>query len=156
MFDLQPGVIVFIASMLPFTELRGAIPLGIGQYGLNPLHTFVLGVAGNIVPVVFLLHYLGPIEKWLRRYSVFDRFFEYLFHRTHAKHSEKVDKYGSLALIGFVAIPLPVTGAWTGVAIAYVFDLKKRYAFPSIVTGILIAGVIVTLATIGVINGFLK
>ena len=93
MFDLPPRLVVFIAAMLPFSELRGAIPLAIGQYGMNPLEAFVLGVLGNLVPVVFLLHFLGPIEQRLRFIRVFDRFFDHLFHRTRKKHSERIDLF---------------------------------------------------------------
>ncbi len=139
--------------MLPFSELRGAIPLAIGKYGLGPVEAYVIAVFGNLVPVVFLLHLLGPIERRLRFIPLFDRFFEFLFQRTRKKHTERIDRYGALGLVTFVAIPLPVTGAWTGVAAAYVFDIKKRYAFPAIVLGVLIAGVIVTLLTYGVLNG---
>lgn len=152
MLDLPPAVLVFLVAMLPFLELRGAIPLGIGQ-GVPPLEAYILAVLGNLVPVVFLLYLLGPLEQRLRFIQIFDRFFEHLFHRTRHKHSEKVDRYGALMLVPFVAVPLPVTGAWTAVAIAYVFNLKKRYAFPAIVTGVVIAGLVVTLATIGAING---
>lgn len=153
MFDLPPSIIVFLTAMLPFGELRGAIPLAIGTFKIDPLQAYLLGVAGNLVPVIFLLNLLGPIEKRLRFIGFFDRFFNYLFHRTRHKHSEKMDKYGALGLVTFVAIPLPVTGAWTGVAAAYVFDIEKRYAFPAITLGVLIAGVIMTGLTLGVING---
>ncbi len=156
MLDLPPQLVVFIAAMLPFSELRGAIPLAIGQYGINPVEAYIIAVLGNLVPVVFLLHFLGPIEQRLRFIQVFDMFFDHLFHRTRKKHSERIDKYGALGLVTFVAIPLPVTGAWTGVAAAYVFDIKKRYAFPAIVFGVLLAGVIVTLLTHGVVNGVLS
>lgn len=155
MFDLPPRIVVILAAMLPFSELRGAIPLAIKVYELTPIEAFLLGVAGNIIPVVFLLYFLGPLEKRLRIIKVFDRFFESLFHRTRKKHSERIDRYGALALVTFVAIPLPITGAWTGVAVAYVFDIEKRYAFPAIVAGVLLAGIVVTLATLGVINGIL-
>ncbi len=156
MFNLPPQLIVFVAAMLPFSELRGAIPLAIGQYGISPVEAYFLGVLGNLVPVIFLLHFLGPIEQRLRFIKVFDRFFDFLFHRTRKKHSERMDKYGALGLVTFVAIPLPVTGAWTGVAAAYVFNIKNRYAFPAIALGVLIAGIIVTLLTQGVVNGVLS
>jgi len=153
MIDIPPWILVFILAMLPFSELRGAIPLAIAEYGMSPVEAYLLGVLGNLVPVVFLLHFLGPIEQRLRFIPVFDRFFNYFFHRTRRKHSKRIDRYGALGLITFVAIPLPVTGAWTGVAAAYVFDIQKRYAFPAIVLGVLIAGVIVTSFTHGVVNG---
>lgn len=155
MFDLPPRIMVLLVAMLPFSELRGAIPLAIKVYGLTPIEAFILGVVGNIIPVIFLLFLLGPLEKRLRIIKVFDMFFDRLFHRTRKKHSERIDRYGALGLVTFVAIPLPITGAWTGVAAAYVFDIKKRYAFPAIVAGVLLAGIVVTLATLGVINGIL-
>jgi uncharacterized membrane protein len=156
MFDLPPWLIVFVAAMLPFSELRGAIPMAMSTFDLSPLEAYFLGVGGNLVPVVFLLHFLGPIERRLRFIKIFDRFFDHLFHRTRKKHSEQIDRYGALGLVTFVAIPLPVTGAWTGVAAAYVFDIKKRYAFPAITLGVIIAGIIVTLLTHGVVNGVLS
>ncbi len=156
MFDLPSRLLVFIVAMLPFSELRGAIPLAIAEYGMSPYEAYLLGVLGNLVPVVFLLHFLGPIEQRLRFIRVFDRFFDHLFHRTRKKHSERMDRYGALGLVTFVAIPLPVTGAWTGVAAAYVFDIKKRYAFPAITLGVIIAGFIVTIITQGVVNGVLS
>ncbi len=152
MFELPPALLVFFVAMMPFFELRGAIPMAIGTFGINPVEAYILGVLGNLVPVVFLLYLLGPLEKRLRFIDVFDNFFNHLFHRTRRKHSEKIDKYGALGLVTFVAIPLPVTGAWTGVAAAYVFNIEKRYSFPAITLGVLIAGVIVTLLTYGVFN----
>ncbi|GBE17615.1 putative small multi-drug export protein [archaeon BMS3Abin16] len=156
MFDLPPRLIVFIVAMLPLSELRGAIPLAIAEYGMTTAEAYLLGVLGNLVPVVFLLYFLGPIEQRLRFIKVFDRFFENLFHRTRRKHSERIDRYGALGLVTFVAIPLPVTGAWTGCAAAYVFGIQKRYSFPAIVLGVVIAGLIVTSLTHGVVNGVLN
>lgn len=156
MFSIPPRLIVFLVAMLPFSELRGAIPLAIGQYGIEPFEAYFLAVVGNLVPVVFLLHLLGPLERRLRFINVLDRFLDHLFSRTRKKHSERIDKYGALGLVTFVAIPLPVTGAWTGVAAAYVFDIKKRYAFPAIVAGVLLAGLIVTILTQGVVNGVMN
>jgi len=156
MFHPSPRMMVFLVAMLPFSELRGAIPLAIGEYGMSPLESLALALAGNLVPVLLLLHLLGPIERRLRFIGLFDRFFESLFQRTRRRHSERMQRYGALGLVTFVAIPLPVTGAWTGVAIAYVFGIKKRYAFPAIASGVVLAGAIVTLGTLGVLKGVLS
>lgn len=115
------------------------------------LQVFVLSVIGNMLPVVPLLLFLEPVSNWLRRYSIFDRFFAWLFARTR-RYSAQMDKYGSLGLIPFVAIPLPVTGAWTASAVAFVFGIRCRHAFVAILAGVLIAGVIVTLSCIGVLT----
>jgi uncharacterized membrane protein len=100
-----------------------------------------------------LLLFLGRVESYLRSwFSIFDSFFSWLFSRTRRRTKDKVEKYGALGLVPFVALPLPVTGAWTGVAAAYVFGIKFRYAFPAIALGVVIAGVIVTLASLGALS----
>ena len=85
---------------------------------------------------------------YLRRYRIFDIFFSWLFERTRHNHSESFEKYGTLALIIFVAIPLPATGAWSGCAAAFVFGIQFRHAFPAILAGVMIAGLIVSIVTL--------
>jgi uncharacterized membrane protein len=137
--------------MTPISELRGAIPVAIGIYKMNPLDAFLLSIFGNILPVAPLLLYLNTMERWLRRFSIFNKFFNWLFERTKRKLSDDIARYEALALCIFVALPLPATGAWTGCAAAFLFGMKFRRAFPAILLGVVIAGIIVTLASIGVI-----
>jgi len=137
-----------ILSALPISELRGSIPIAIGVYGLGPIETYFLAVLGNLIPVIPLLLFLEPVSTFLRRFKVGDVFFTWLFTRTRQKHSERMEKYGPLALTLFVAIPLPVTGAWTGCAAAFVFGIKFRQALLAIFAGLLIAGIVVTLVTL--------
>jgi uncharacterized membrane protein len=149
-----PGwlVTVFI-SMLPFVELRLSIPVAIGLYGMEPIYAYVIAILGNLIPIPFLLLFLGKVEKWLSgRYKRWERFFIWLFKRTRNRASNNITKYEMLGLTLYVAIPLPVTGAWTGALIAYLFDLDLKKAFVSITAGVLIAGVIVTAAVVGVIS----
>ena len=87
----------------------------------------------------------------MRRFRTMDRFFDWLFKRTVSR-SKLIKKYESLGLILFVAIPAPMTGAWTGSVAAYLFKLPLRMAIPCIILGILIAGVVVTLVSQGVIS----
>ncbi len=148
--QLPAPLAVFLIAMLPIFELRGAIPAGYAMGMTNPLAIYALAVAGNIVPVLPILLLLGPAERRLRRYRVWNRFFDWLFARTVSR-SSLVQKYESRGLILFVAIPAPVTGAWTGSVAAYLFKLPLRFAIPCIILGILIAGIVVTLATQGVI-----
>lgn len=151
--DLPPELAVFLIGTLPIFELRGAIPVAVGYYGMTPAKAYLLSVVGNLVPVVPLLLFLEPVSDWLRnRFGFFETFFTWLFERTHRKHSERYDKYGALALIPFVAIPLPVTGAWTGCAAAFVFGIKFRYSLPAITFGVLFAGVVVTAGSLGVVS----
>jgi uncharacterized membrane protein len=112
---------------------------------------YVIAVIANFIPVIFILYWIGPVSEYLRRFTVFDRFFDWLFARTRRK-GDMIQRFEILGLILFVAIPLPVTGAWTGSVAAFIFDIKKRVALPAILAGIMIAGVIVTLASLGVIS----
>ncbi|MBN1133746.1 MAG: small multi-drug export protein [Methanosarcinaceae archaeon] len=135
-------------SALPFSELRGAIPIAVGVYGMDPLVVYFLAVIGNMIPVIPLLLYLDPISTCLRRFKVGDAFFSWLFTRTHRKHSERFERYGTLALTIFVAIPLPMTGAWTGCVAAFVFGISFKHALMAISSGVLIAGMIVITVTL--------
>ncbi len=142
---------VFLLSTLPVLELRGAIPIAVNYYHLPIIHSYIFSVLGNLVPVVFLLLYLKPFSDFLRRWHVFDLFFTWLFRRTR-RHEEKYEKYGALFLLFFVAIPLPITGAWTGSVAAFLFGIRFCYSFPMIAGGVIVAGLIVTLANLGIIN----
>jgi len=143
--DLPPAVTVALVATLPVIELRGAIPVG-AALGLGPWETFVAAVIGNIIPVIPLVYLLDPVQGWLRRnFKAFDRFFVWLFARTRARHSDRYEKMKDLALILFVALPLPGTGGWTGAAAAFVFGVKKGRALLLISIGIVLAGIAVTL-----------
>lgn len=150
---MTPQIITLLISMLPISELRGAIPVAIGVYNMSATAAFLWAVLGNIIPVVFILWLLEAVSKFLSRHIYwFNRFFTWLFERTRRKHSKKFERWRDLALIILVAIPLPFTGAWTGVLAAFVFGVPIKRAFPLIVLGVLIAGLIVTSVTVGVIN----
>ena len=143
-------VAVLIISMMPIFELRGGIPCG---FALNLVwwKTYLMAVLGNMIPVVPLLLFLEPISNWLRRHiALADRFFEWLFARSRRKGEVRMRKYGIfIGLMLFVAIPLPVTGAWTGCAAAFIFGIKFRYSLPAVLAGVLIASLIVSILTYG-------
>ncbi len=149
--SFSPEVATFVIAMLPISELRGAIPYGITIGGLSWQEAYVLAVIGNFVPVLPILCYIGPVSDKLRRIRLFDRFFDWLFARTRRK-GKLIERFEVLGLVLFVAIPLPVTGAWTGTLAAFLFGVRKKLAIPSIILGICIAGAVVTLATTGVVR----
>ncbi len=154
-FSSMPGwLATFVLAMAPVIELRGSIPLGIAVYGLSPLEAYAISVAGNLAPVVPLLLYLEPVSRWLMRYRPGHTFFSWLFTRTYKRHAERHRRYGLFALALFVAVPLPVTGAWTGSAIAFIFGLRFREAFSAIAAGVIVAGGIVTASVMGIISLF--
>ena len=144
---------VALIATFPVSELRGAIPIALTVYKMPIIQAYFCAVLGNIIPVLFLLLYLRPFFVFLRKWRCFEMFFSWLFKRTR-RHEEKYEKYGALFLLFFVAIPLPVTGAWTGSVAAFVFGIRFKYAFPSILGGIMIAGLIVSLASLGIISIF--
>ena len=154
--QLPPPLAIALIATLPIFELRGAIPFAFsplaGDWGsAHPLLTYLLAVAGNFVPVLPLLTLLGPTERRLRRFRWADRFFTWLFARTE-RRSGVIRKYQALGLILFVAVPAPMTGAWTGSIAAYLFRLPLRFSIPCIILGICIAGVVVTLVSMGVLH----
>ncbi|MFA5114673.1 MAG: small multi-drug export protein [Candidatus Omnitrophota bacterium] len=139
---LPREIIVIILGALPISELRGAIPLAL-SFGFSASKAYWLSVLGNIIFVAPALVLLEPISQRLRRFKIWARFFDWLFERTR-RNSDTVQKYEALGLVLFVAIPLPVTGAWSGVVAASLFKIRFRYAFLAIVAGVLCAGLIVT------------
>jgi len=141
--------ITFFTAALPLSELRGAIPLAILKYGFSPYKAFIISALGNILPVLPLLVGLEKISEYLsHKFYWFNRFFSWLFERTREKHKDHFHYWGDLALFIFVAIPLPLVGAYSGVVAAFVFGIPLKRAFWSIVLGVLAAGLIVTTITI--------
>jgi len=141
--------ITFFTAALPLSELRGAIPLAILKYGFSPYKAFIISALGNILPVLPLLVGLEKISEYLsHKFYWFNRFFSWLFERTREKHKDHFHYWGDLALFIFVAIPLPLVGAYSGVVAAFVFGIPLKHAFWSIVLGVLAAGLIVTAITI--------
>ena len=140
----SPELAVFITSMLPIVELRGALPLAINLYHIPWPRAFIIAYIGNLVPVPFILWLLKPIVKLLSKIKPIGNAFSWLFKRTRTKSSVMIEKYEEIGLLAFVAIPLPGTGAWTGALIAFLFGLDFKKSLLVIALGVLIAGVIVT------------
>ncbi len=162
-------LIVFLCSMIPIIELRGSIPLGAGIseiewvseiFNISPGETlpwwlnYIVSVIGNMIPVPFILLFIKKIIELMQKGpKFFAKFADWLIRKAD-KHSAKVQKSQCIGLILFVGIPLPGTGAWTGALIAALMGIRIKYSLPSIFAGVLIAGVIMTLASYGFI-GFL-
>lgn len=151
--NINKEAAVVILAALPISELRGAIPLGIAM-GFSPLKTYILAFCGNLIPVVPLLFFLQPVSEKLRHIKLFEKFFDWLFERTRKK-ATLIEKFEALGLILFVAVPLPVTGAWTGCVAATLFKIRFRYAFAAIICGVAIAGVVVTAISLAA-NGLMS
>ena len=146
-------VSTFFISMLPVVELRAGLPYGIAL-GLDYPLALIAAVVGNMVPVPFIIIYIRRIFHWLRtHFSRMDTVVTRLENKAHLK-GEKVQKYGPIALLLFVGIPLPGTGAWTGAMIAALLDIRMRSAVPCILLGVCMAAGIMTMITFGIIHIF--
>ena len=140
--------IVFIISMIPILELRGSI-LAAGFMDVKFLPTYAAAVAGNMLPIPFILLFIKKIFEILRKYPFFEKIITKLEAKTE-KNKEKVLRYKSWGLLIFVAIPLPGTGGWTGALMAALLDIDFKRALPIISLGVLIAGAIMSLITYGI------
>lgn len=146
---LPPPVAVLVAAMLPVLELRGAIPFG-KVLDMGAGQAYLWAVIGNLVPVPFILWWLGPVTAWAEEHWPWlHRVLDRLFASSRRRHSARFERLRDLALVAFVAIPLPITGAWSGSLAAFVFGVRKRRALVLIAAGVMIAGVIVAAITYG-------
>ena len=140
---------VFFCSMLPIIECRGAVPLGWGL-GLPWWQTLLFSVAGNLLPVPFILLFMRGFLKWMRGCKV--KFFNKIaawLDRKIEKHKGTIEKYSYWGVMIFVGVPLPGTGAWTGTLIASVLGLEPKKSFLAAVGGVLMASAIMMIAAYG-------
>ncbi len=143
-------VFTLLVSMVPVVELRGGIPFGHNVLELGIWPAFLASVVGNLLPVPFIIVYIRRIFQWMRRHLPrLDSLVDRLEKKAHLK-GRKVTKYKYLGLMIFVAIPLPGTGAWTGALAAAFLDMPLRKALPSIFSGVLVAGVLISALSFGV------
>lgn len=149
--DMPKEYLVMLVGALPISELRGAIPLAL-SFGMPLTKAFWLAILGNISFILPALFLFEPISQKLRRFKLWSHFFDWLFERTR-KNASRIQKYEALGLAIFVAIPLPMTGAWSGVVAASLFKIRFRYAFPAIVAGVIAAGLaVVSLCGLGLMS----
>ena len=150
MSAIRSVLYIVLISMVPVIELRGAIPVGLAM-DLPFWTTFIVALIGNLIPVPFLILFTRKVFEWLRKKS---GLLEKFVSKMEAKAASKEDllkKYELLGLIILVAIPLPGTGAWTGSLVAAVFNIRLKHSFPAIALGVLIAGIIVSFVSYGVV-----
>ncbi len=145
--------LTILVSMIPVVELRGGIPFGVAA-GLPVWAAFLAAVIGNLIPVPFIIVYIRRIFQWMReRLPRLNSLVDRLERKAHLK-GRRVSKYKYLGLAVFVAIPLPGTGAWTGSLAAAFLDMPLRKALPSVVLGVLIAGMAISILSYGVVSLF--
>lgn len=135
---------VFLISMVPLIELRGAVPIGTSM-GLPWHWTLIVAIIGNCLPIPFILLFVKAVLTWMRdcKIAFFNKVSNWLFDKAE-KNRPKIEKYATWGLFLFVAIPIPGTGAWTGALVASLFDMNRWKASLSIFGGVIGAGIIMT------------
>ncbi len=144
-------LLTFLISMVPVIELRGAIPIGYYAFDLPIVLVVVLSILGNLLPVPFLIVFGGKVLRWLAKFPKFGKPFRWILSLGEKKVA-KMHKTLFWGLFLFVAIPLPGTGAWTGALVAALMNMRMKYALPAIFFGVVAAGIIMTLASTGVVS----
>ncbi len=143
-------LIIFIISMFPVVELRGGM-IAAKLLDVELLKAFVICYLGNILPIPFILLFIRRIFQFLKRFPKIGGLIEKLEVRSMRK-SEKVKRWRNWGLLAFVAIPLPGTGGWTGALIAAPLDIRIKNSFPIIALGVLIANLIMSVFSYGLLG----
>ena len=144
--------IVFIISMIPILELRGALLVAGPLLGVPVAKAIPLCIIGNIIPVPFILLLITPIFNWMKGTRKLKPFVDRMETRAMSK-KDQIEKYEFWGLVRFVGIPLPGTGAWTGSLIAALLGIKFKKAFPAVIIGILMATVIMWFVSYVLLGG---
>ncbi|MCD7750804.1 MAG: small multi-drug export protein [Lachnospiraceae bacterium] len=149
---LQQYLIVFLISMVPLIELRGAIPVAVGM-GLPLIPSYIVCIIGNMIPVPIIFFFARRVLEWGADKPVIGKFFTFCLEKGHkggVKLQEKVGRSLFVALLLFVGIPLPGTGAWTGTLAASLLDMDFKSSVVAVMLGVLLAGVIMSVGSLGV------
>ncbi len=139
----EKEIIIILIAAAPVVELRAAIPIAI-SLGVSPIHSMILSIIGNMLPIPFLLMILKPAFNYLSEKRAFKGIVSWIKKRT-LKKSRQMEKYKIFGLFLLVAIPLPATGAWTGAIAASLFNINFKQAFLTILAGVITAGIIVVI-----------
>ena len=152
---LKKYLIAFFISMVPLIELRAAVPYSLG-IGLPPLQACIVCIVGNMVPVPFIFLFARKVLEWGKDKKVIGKFFTFCLEKGH-KGGEKLKATAGrglfVALLLFVGIPLPGTGAWTGTLAASILDMDFKESVIAVLLGVILAGIIMGLVSAGVLGG---
>ncbi len=145
-------LIIFLISMVPLIELRGAIPYAVG-FGLPLLPSYIICIIGNMLPVPIIFLFARKVLEWGADKPVIGKFFTFCLEKGHkggVKLQQKAGRGLFVALLLFVGIPLPGTGAWTGTLAASLLDMDFKSSVMAVLLGVILAGIIMGLVSAGV------
>lgn len=150
-------IIIFFISMVPLIELRGAIPYAVGVISAGaPLKLwlcYVIAIIGNMLPVPFIFFFARKVLEWGKDKPIIGGFFTFCLEKGHKGGQKLMEKAGKglfIALLLFVGIPLPGTGAWTGTLAASILDMDFKSSVTAVMLGVILAGIIMGVASAGV------
>ncbi|MCD7867452.1 MAG: small multi-drug export protein [Clostridiales bacterium] len=151
---MKSYLIVFLISMLPIIELRGALPYG-ALFGLPTVPTYIVCIIGNMIPVPFIYLFARRVLEWgkdKRLIGGICTFFLEKGEKGGRKLQASAGRGLFLALLLFVGIPIPGTGAWTGTLAASILKMDFKSSIIAVMLGVLLAGVLVALASNGLLG----
>jgi len=146
-------LIAFLISMVPLIELRGAVPYALA-IGLPVLPAYIVCIIGNMLPVPFIFFFARKVLVWGADKPIIGKFFNFCLKKGEAGGEKLQQKAGGglyIALLLFVGIPLPGTGAWTGTLAASILDMDFKKSVLAVVGGVVLAGIIMGIASAGVL-----
>ena len=149
-------LLTFLISMVPLVELRGGVPFGLTA-GLDTVPVYVLCIIGNMLPVPFIYFFARKVLVWGADKPVIGKFFRFCLEKGEKGGKKLQEKAGHglfWALLLFVGIPLPGTGAWTGTLAASILDMDFKHSVLAVIGGVILAGIIMGLATAGALGAF--
>ena len=149
---IKKYLLVFLVSMVPIVELRGAIPIAVGM-GLDKLPSFIIAIIGNMIPVPFIYLFARKVLTWGKDKKIIGRFCNFCIKKGEKggqKLEAKAGKGLYVALLLFVGIPLPGTGAWTGTLAASILNMDFKKSVIAVTLGVLLAGLIMMAISFGV------
>ncbi len=150
-------LIVLFVSMVPIIELRGAIPYAVG-FGLPLLPSYIIAIIGNMIPVPFIFLFARKVLVWGSTKKYIGKFFTWCLKKGE-KGGEKLKQSAGkglyIALLIFVGIPLPGTGAWTGTLAASLLNMDFKKSTLAVMGGVILAGIIMGILSLGVFKGLL-
>ena len=151
---LNKNVIIFIISLMPILELRGGL-IAASLLKLNPITSFIICFIGNLLPVPLILKFITPLFDKLKKTKHLKKLVEKLENKANNK-KDSIEKKEFIGLLLFVGIPLPGTGAWTGSLIACMLNMDKKKAFIATICGVLMAGIIMSIFSYGLLSNLIK
>lgn len=151
---LGKEVIVFVISLLPILELRGGL-IAAALLDVDFLPGYIISIIGNVLPIPLVLLFLEKIFEWLKKFKISKNIVTKLEKKILSK-KKQIDKYGYVGLMLFVGIPLPGTGAWTGSGLAVLLHLDKKKSFVYIMLGVIMASIIMSIFSYGILDKIIR